>query len=99
MWIAAPLPIPGMAGPTWGAEHGLPDCESPPRGPASEISRFVEPGPSEPPLHGLCLRPPQFHLPLTPQASFSFLPQQAHHLIFIKHAELMLHKSPQRGLT
>lgn len=95
MWIAAPLPIPGMAGPTWGAEHGLPDCESPPWRPAVlwNLAPLNHPstGCASAPLNSICR---SLHRPLSPS-----FPSRAHHLIFIKHAELMLHKSPQRGLT
>lgn len=69
------------------------------REPALETSRSVEPGPSEPPLHRLCLRPPQFHLPLTPQASFSFLPQQGPSSDFHQTCRTNVAQVPPEGIN
>lgn len=83
----------------WAAEDELPECQGSPLEPASEASRVWSPRPSEPPTSGLCLLPLHteclsLHRP--PSPSF---PNGAHHLILIKHAELMSHTSPQWGLT
>lgn len=77
----------------------MPDCQATPSEPALEASCFVEPWPLQNP-HQLAVPPPPhtvrrpLHRPLA--APF---PSRAHHPILIKHAELMLHKSPPQGIN
>lgn len=94
-----PLMIPGMAALVWDVEYGLPDCQDTLPEPALETSHVVEPWPLRTPTSWLCLPPHNtvwhsLHRPLAPS-----FPSRPHHLILIKHAELMLHKAPPEGIN
>lgn len=95
--VMAPLPNPRTGGPT-GLQRM--SCQTARAAPWSQPRRLAVFGvPDPPPTSRLCLLPLHTEcLSLCRPPSPSF-PSGAHHLILIKHAELMSHTSPQWGLT